>query len=308
MMNDSLFKSKTGAFFTAVFCMFLWGSAFAVLKVGYVWFDITDTASKIVFAGLRFTLAGPIVWALNRLFNPGDPIHWQRAQGGQVLLLALFATVVQYIFFYIGVGNTTGVRGSIYATAGTFMVVLFSPLFFKSEKMTALKILGLLLGFCGIVLTSLSSGTDGLTFGFSLMGEGALLLAGLGDAAGTIVAKKLSREMNPFHYTFYQMTLGGLGLLAFGFVLAQFTGGVHLVFSVRGVLLLYAAFISGAAFGLCNMLLKFHPAGTVTAYKFLIPVFGSIISAVVLHESFTPWIVYGLVASAAGVYCVNRSR
>ena len=69
--KTTFFKKKSNTILTAILCTFLWGSAFPVLKIGYQWFQIPsgDIWSKMVFAGLRFFLAGFVVLALNRLFN-----------------------------------------------------------------------------------------------------------------------------------------------------------------------------------------------------------------------------------------------
>ena len=47
----------------ACVCCILWGSAIPVIKTGYrlMEVDAADTASQIVFAGVRFTLAGLLV-------------------------------------------------------------------------------------------------------------------------------------------------------------------------------------------------------------------------------------------------------
>ena len=47
----------------ACVCCILWGSAIPVIKTGYhlLQVDSSDTASQIVFAGIRFTLAGILV-------------------------------------------------------------------------------------------------------------------------------------------------------------------------------------------------------------------------------------------------------
>lgn len=47
----------------ALLCCFLWGSAFPMVKTGYQMFSIgeSDTASQILFAGMRFALAGILV-------------------------------------------------------------------------------------------------------------------------------------------------------------------------------------------------------------------------------------------------------
>lgn len=309
-MQDTRFKKKSTTILTAVLCTFLWGSAFPVLKIGYELFEIPsgDIWSKMVFAGLRFFLAGFVVLLLNRFFNKGDRVRWYPAYGKWVVALALLGTTVQYFFFYIGVGNTTGVKGSIAATAGTFLVVLMAPLFFKKDQLNRNKILGMLLGFIGIFLTALSGGIEGLNFSFSPMGEGFLIIAGLGDAGGVLVAKYLSDKINPFHFSFFQMVLGALVLLALGLGFGLAFGGLHLVFTVKGVLLLiYAAIISGVAFSLWNVLLRYNEASAITAFKFLIPVFGSLLSILLLPgESFSIFILLGLGAASVGVYLVNK--
>lgn len=306
------FKYKYTTPLLAVLCTFLWGSAFPTLKIGYELFDIAqeDVFSKIVFAGLRFFFAGFVVMLLNHCINPKDPVRFNRQYGKWIVALAVIGTAVQYFFFYIGVGNTTGVKGSIFATAGTFLVVLFAPLFFRQDRLTFLKVVGMLLGFFGILLSAVSSsGAEGLTLDMRFSGEGFLILAGLGDAGGTLIGKYLSDKDNPFHFSFFQMSLGGGILLVAGGLAGLLTGGIHLVFSIQGILLLaYAAALSGVAFSLWNLLLRYNHASTVTAFKFLIPVFGSLLSVLLLKEHFSLFIVLGLAASAAGIYLVNKER
>lgn len=308
--KTTFFKKKSNTILTAILCTFLWGSAFPVLKIGYQWFQIPsgDIWSKMVFAGLRFFLAGFVVLALNRLFNRGDRVRWHPEYGRWIVALALLGTTVQYFFFYIGVGNTTGVKGSIAATAGTFLVVLLAPLFFKRDRLNRNKVLGMVLGFTGIMLTAVNGGTEGLNFNFTLTGEGFLLIAGLGDAGGVLVAKYLSDKINPFHFSFYQMVLGALVLLGLGVGFGLAGGGLHLVFTLKGVLLLiYAAIISGVAFSLWNVLLRYNEASAITSFKFLIPVFGSLLSILLLPgEAFTGFILLGLLAASLGIYLVNR--
>ena len=306
---DKIFKSKMATLVTTILCTLLWGSAFPMLKIGYALFAIPaqDVFSKMVFAGLRFFFAGFVVMALNRVLNPGDGIRWHKSYGRWILLLTFFGTVIQYFFFYIGVGNTTGIKGSIFATAGTFMVVIFAPLFFKRDRMNGWKVLGLVCGFAGIFMSALNGGVQGLNLDFSLQGEGFLLLAGLGDAGGALVGKYLSDKMNPFHFSFFQMSLGGLVLLVVGGVWGTFAGGIHLTFTPAGVALLaYAALLSGVAFSLWNVLLRYNDASAVTAFKFLIPVFGSLLSVIFLSERFTAFIIGGLAFAALGIFLVNR--
>ncbi|MEF9917871.1 MAG: DMT family transporter [Eubacterium sp.] len=310
-MNDAFLKKKSTTVAVAILCTFLWGSAFPVLKIGYDLFQIPsgDIWGKMVFAGLRFLLAGFVVLLLNHFLNKGNRIKWVSGYGKWIVALALLGTTIQYFFFYIGVGNTTGVKGSVASTAGTFLVVLMAPLFFKKDKLNTYKIVGMALGLIGIFLTSLNSaGNAGLDFNFKFIGEGFLIIAGLGDAGATLVAKYLSDKMNPFHFTFFQMVLGALVLLGLGIGFGMVMGGIHMVFTFKGILLLgYAAIISGVAFSMWNVLLKYNEASSITAFKFLIPVFGSLLSVLLLPGEYLSFFIFaGLLSASLGVYLVNK--
>ena len=75
-----------------------------------------------------------------------------------------------------------------------------------------------------------------------------------------------------------------------------------------GILLLfYMAFISAAAFSLWTILLTYHDMGKVTVYNFMIPVFGTILSAVFLGDDlWNPYILSSLPLVCAGIWLVNR--
>ena len=62
-MNDSKLSKIYIMTPLALLCCFLWGSAFPMVKIGYEMFSISesDTASQILFAGIRFALAGALV-------------------------------------------------------------------------------------------------------------------------------------------------------------------------------------------------------------------------------------------------------
>ena len=140
----------------ACVCCLLWGSAIPVIKTGYrlMQVDSADTASQIVFAGIRFTLAGLLVLLFASIKEKKI-----RIPDGEILKYAapvcLAQTVGQYFFFYIGVAHTSGVKGGIITGLGNFIAILMSCLIFRKERMTGRKITGCVLGFAGVVVINL---------------------------------------------------------------------------------------------------------------------------------------------------------
>lgn len=79
----------------------------------------------------------------------------------------------------------------------------------------------------------------------------------------------------------YQFLIGGLFMMTAGLL----TGGKLTVFTVKGgIILLYLAFISAMAYSLWAILLTYNPISKIAVMGFLNPVFGVILSAIILHE------------------------
>lgn len=101
--QNSRLTSLPVVMFLAGICCFLWGSATPAIKTGYRLFQIqsSDAMSIILFAGMRFLLAGFLVI----LFHSIQGRRWimpQKGSGRAILELCLNQTVLQYYFFYTG--------------------------------------------------------------------------------------------------------------------------------------------------------------------------------------------------------------
>ena len=177
-MNKEHYLQKTSIVcLLALLCCFLWGSAFPCIKIGYRLFaiDSTDTWSQILFAGIRFILAGVLVVLVASV--PRKKILFpKKTSWGMVAKISMAQTVIQYFFFYVGLAHTTGVKGSIIEGAHVFLSILIAALLFHQEKMTKAKSVGCIIGFSGVILVNISGG-EGLGGGLALNGEGFLLIA-----------------------------------------------------------------------------------------------------------------------------------
>lgn len=105
--------------------------------------------------------------------------------------------VGQYFFFYIGVAHTSGVKGGIITGLGNFIAILMSCLIVRNEKLTGRKLTGCILGFAGVVVINLLG--NSLDFGFTMMGEGFVLISQLAYATSTILINYYSKKYHQLY-------------------------------------------------------------------------------------------------------------
>lgn len=303
--KPSKFSDPIFVMLIASLCCWLWGSAYPSIKLGYIAFNILpeDIASKYVFAGYRFTLAGMLLLLLYRIVRK-QKIQVTRPQWTGLIMLGILQTGLQYMFFYVGVANTTGVKGSIMNATTTFFSVVLAHFIYKNDKLSRNKIVGCLLGFVGVIIVNFH--TDLLAFSFSFTGEGFVIIAALVFSVTALYAKRLTATIDVLIITGVSLFVGGLVLTLLGLLL----GGRVTHFTLESTSnLIYLALLSSVAFCLWNMLLKYNKVGRVSVYNFLIPVFGALLSALFLGETILELKnLAALLFVSVGIYLVNRVR
>lgn len=282
----------------------LWGSAIPCIKIGYALMGISasDVPSEILFAGLRFMLAGIIALTAEGAARRRFP-RVKRSSWSMVLKLCLAQTVVQYAFFYIGVSHASGVKGTIFNASNTFICILIAALVFRQERLTSRKVLGCLVGFAGVVLVNLTgSGLDGA---MTLTGEGFILVSAVCYGVSSSLIRVYSQRESPVALSGWQFLVGGCVLALAGLA----TGGrIPLVTPAGLGVLAWLGCVSGVAYSLWSLLLKHNPTSRVAIYGFMNPVFGVVLSSVLLGEQSLPWqqTLAALVLIAVGIVVVNR--
>lgn len=287
-------------------CSFLWGSAFPFIKIGYDLFSIAadDTGSQMLFAGIRFTLAG-ILAAIAGSFIRKKPLLPEKKDIAPIFVLSLFQTILQYFFFYIGMANTSGVKGSVIIGSSSFVAILVASLVFRTEKLTIKKVIGSIVGFSGIILINLQGLTDGT---MKITGEGFVFLSTVAYAFSSCIMKKYSDRHDTFVLSSYQFIVGGIvmsaaGLMMNGHVTASGISGL--------AVLLYLSFLSAAAYTLWSILLKYNDVSSVSVFGFMNPMFGFILSAILLDERSEATGIKGILAIilvCIGIFIVNKNK
>ena len=298
-MEKKLQKPAVVGMLALISC-FLWGSAFPCVKIGYEWFGIKGVASQVLFAGYRFFLAGVLTFIIGSIIEKRF-LTMKKSSFPYILGQGVLQTTIQYFFFYIGLANTTGSKGSIISGSNGLISIIIAHFMLKSEKLTWRKWTGCMLGLAGVVVVNLSPGSWGE--GFHLAGEGMIFICAFSYGFSSITLKLISNRESPFTITAYQLIFGSVILIGAGWIM----GGTVSGFTVKSTLLfLYMALLSTIAFSLWTILLKYNPVGRVSIYIFSVPIFGVALSAIILGEQiFTIKNLLALILVSGGILAVN---
>ena len=305
--KQSIFANPIIMTLVALLCCALWGSATPAIKTGYRLLEVSGVASIMLFAGMRFFLAGILTIII---FSVGERkfLIPKKENVPKVLVLSAFQTIIQYIFFYLGLAYTSGVKGTVASGSGAFFAVLIASLVFRQEKLTFKKVSACVIGFLGILIMNF----DGLSLtgdALDLMGVGFVLLSTISSSFSSVLTKKYSAYERPVVLSGYQFAIGGLFMAIIGFA---FGGRVYMG-SIPGILdLVYLAFLSAIAYSLWGILLKHNTVSRVTVFNFMTPIFGVLLTLLFLPDEpskVTPLaLVITLILTSTGIILLNYRK
>ena len=305
----SIFQRPVWVALLAFTAAFSWGWAFPLVKLGFAEYGITQdmTASKMLFAGLRFGLAGIIILLIAATTGRSFSYKSTAPKGSfsnalYLLLFALMNTTLHYACFYIGLSYSQGARAAILNSMSVFTLVILACIFFKSDKMTYRKMLGCVVGFAGILTLNMGNQESGA---FTLLGDGLIILNALCGAFAGLLTRGVNKRIDVFVGTGYSLAVGGALLiipsLLMGATLPQITlWGVCILALLVG--------ISTIGFALYNKLLTCNPIGKVAIWNSLIPVVGALTSCICLHETFYAKYIWAAGLATIGIYIINKGK
>jgi drug/metabolite transporter (DMT)-like permease len=136
-------------------------------------------------------------------------------------------------------------------------------------------------------------------------GDAFVLFSSISLAFSSVLIKIFSKDEDPVVISGYQFMLGGAVMIIVGFIA---DGKIDYVTPKGIAILVYLSFLSAIAYALWGMLLKFNPVSKVTIFSFMTPVFGVLLTALILPEAseINPVnLVVALVLVCLGVFLVN---
>ena len=158
--------------------MVAWGLNVTALKV------LVEHFSPVALTALRILTAGLVVllflWGIGKL----ERVSWKEAK--QIGVAALFSVVAHHFFLALGIARTTAVNAGLVLGLVPLVTALLA-IVFLGQRPTLFRLLGIALGFFGIVFV-VASGDGGL--GHLSIGDVYVFLAVLAQGISFIMIKK----------------------------------------------------------------------------------------------------------------------
>jgi drug/metabolite transporter (DMT)-like permease len=260
----------------------IWGSTWMAIRVGL------DSLTPFISVGLRFSFAALFILIFMKI--KGMKIQMDRLSIKLYLQMAFFSFVIPYGLVYWGEQYIPSGLASVLFAINPFFVTIFSFYMLSQEKITPYKIIGMIVGFIGIVVIFSEDITN--TAGFFVWGMIAVVLSALIQGWIQVVVKKYGQHLHSFTMNFYPMLIAGITMLFIGF----FTENLNYIkFDSKAILsvLYLASFGSMIVFTCWYWLLKRVNVIVLSLITFITPVIALILGIILLKEVFTVTDIFG---------------
>lgn len=289
-------ESKTLAYVAFGVVCFVWGTTYLAIAVAI------ESLPVLLFPGLRFAIAGAVLLAVRLL--QGAKLPRLRRDWLNLLLIGLLM---------VGVGNLAVVWAEHHVTSGFAALLVGGSPFAMAllerarggERLTKNKLIGLIIGFAGLVILvapELTGGSFNLMF---LLGVLAIQLGTIGWNWGSIVSKyHVSKDIDPLTSASLQMLLGGIVVTLIGLGSGD---AAHFHFTARtlAAFLYLVVFGSILAYGAYIYALSKLPTSTTSLYAYINPVVALFLGWLVLDEPIRWNGIAGMVVIFTGVAFVQ---
>jgi drug/metabolite transporter (DMT)-like permease len=296
-MNDGV---RFRAYAAWVFVCVVWGTTYLAIRI------CLDTVPPLLMGGFRYIIAGGVLIA--GLAVAGQTLPGRRAWLSLAVLGALM----------IGCGNGGVVWAEQTVPSGlTAVLVAMSPFWMVGVDafahprvpLTTRRVIGLVIGFAGIVLLVWPQLEVGGGRGF-IAGVVASQIACIGWALGSAYSRRRghgeAKDENVLATAAFQMLFGGVCLLVSGFAIGE---GPRLAFTTETAGALAYLIVLGAVGGFTAYVyaLKHLPVATVSLYAYVNPVIAVVLGTLILKEPLSPRLAVAAAVVLSGIALVRET-
>jgi drug/metabolite transporter (DMT)-like permease len=266
------------AIWSALLAVYLiWGSTYLAIRF------TVETAPPFVSAAFRFIVSGACLYTWRRF--AGDPkptlVEWRSAATvGLFLLLGGNGGVVWASQFI-----PSSLAALLVATVPLWMVAIDSARPGR-QRPSLPAIIGILIGFGGVVLLIRFAASDALVF--NLFGTTAVLFASLSWAIGSLYARTAKLAASPLLATGMEMFAGGVALLVVATLVGEWNQlDIGAISSRSALALAYLTAVGSAAFVAYVWLLRVAPTPLVSTYAYVNPLVAVLLGYFLANEPMT---------------------
>jgi drug/metabolite transporter (DMT)-like permease len=252
----------------------VWGSSFLFIKVGLRGLSPTQVASGRVWLG---ALALVVIASVRRRPMPRELVVY-----GHLLAVGMLLCVVPFTLFAYGETHISSGLASILNATTPLLTMLLASMFLPQERPTRLKLIGLAVGFGGVLVVF--APWRGVGSG-SLLGELACVGATTSYGAAFVYLRRfvIPRGLDPVTVALVQVGLAAVVLaIAAPFVS---TDPVHLTWPIVGSMLSLGVLGTGIAYVLNTNVVIGLGATAASTVTYLTPVVGVLLGVLVLAET-----------------------
>ncbi len=210
---------------------------------------------------------------------------------------------LEFVLMFSALEYTTVTRAALFFYCMPFWVALGAHFLIPGERLSSVRVFGLLLAIAGVALALYRSDTpagDKAFIGDIMCLAGSVFWAGIALLARTTKLSKSTPEMQ----LLYQLAVSALVLLPFATLLGEpireLTPFIVFLFAVQVLLVVCVGFLTWF------WVLSIYPASDMASFTFLTPLFGMTLGWLLLDEPVTWNLLLAMVLVAAGIVLVNR--
>ena len=272
---------------------FIWGSSYLFIKLA------VDDFGTFTLVALRLIVGGILLWIVIRV--AGQELPRDRRIYGHLIVMAIINITIPFLLITWAEQSVESSLAAILTSPVPLFAIVLSALFLPDEPMRVNGLIGLIVGFIGVVIIT-SRGLTGA--GSSLIGEIALLGAALSYAAGAVYSRRNVRGVPPMIPAVFQVTFAAIIVGVLAIILErpwEARPDAQAVFSILWLGILG----SGIAYLFVFRLFAHWGATRTTLVAYLLPVVGIVLGYLVLAEPVDARLIVGTGLVIAGVALVN---
>ena len=273
---------------------FMWGSSYLFIKLA------VDSFGTFTLVALRLLIGAAFLWVVVRASR--TPLPRDRRAYMHLVVMSVVNITIPFALITWAEQSVDSALAAILNSTVPLMVIVIAPMFLPDEPIRLNGLLGLAIGFAGVVLI-VSPGLMGATA--TAAGQLALLGSSLAYAIGNVYARKNVRGLPPMIPAVFQVTfaLVTVGLIALVLERPWETArpDVEAWFSVIWLGILG----SGMAYLAYFRLLSRWGATRTSLVAYLLPIVGIVLGFLVLQEPIDVTLIAGTALVIAGVALVN---